>query len=52
LNIIKNVLEYMKKPIWYQISEKDISLAEVRTHENELRPEEIYGHERVGVISE
>ena len=28
-----NVLEYMKKPIKYQISEKIISSAEARTHE-------------------
>ena len=31
---------------------KKISLAGARTHESETRPEEIYGNERVGEISE
>ena len=37
--IIENVLEYMKKLIWCQISEKNTSLAGARTHKNETRPE-------------
>ena len=43
---------YKKKSIWYQISEKILSLAGARTHENETRPEEIYDNERVCLLSE
>jgi hypothetical protein len=34
----------MKKPIWLKISEKNISSAGARTHENETRPEKICVH--------
>jgi hypothetical protein len=40
----------MKKPIQYQISEKNISLAGARTHENETRPEETCGNESLRKI--
>ena len=39
----------MKKPIWYQISEKNMSSAGARTHENETRPEEIYEDQSLAV---
>ena len=42
----------MKKPIWYQISEKNISLAGARTHENVTRPEEIYEDQSLSVLPE
>ena len=38
---IQYIKIYEKKPIWYQISEKNISSAGARTHENETIPEEI-----------
>ena len=45
-------LEYIKSPFNIRFQKKNISFGGARTHENETRPEEIYGNERVCEISE